>query len=239
LSRKNRKYKKKGNKLNKRRLFLVLFIIVFFVGSFVFYGGKKNRRKGYYVREIIINGIERLELEDVFSLSGIKKCNLIDDAETMKIIERLKGNEWIKDAHLQKCLFGNLLITIEERQPIAVLKGAKDMLLCSDGSVVTYTKGFTELPAVYIESVAKPSLFTVQIRRIKQYLNLHPIKIYFKSDGRVLVKVDGFNIIIGNNNPLPYKKKLCSILEKMKKEGYMICDMRFNNQIIFEKGGEL
>ena len=46
-------------------------------------------------------------------------------------------------------------------------------------------------------------------------------------------------ILIGSIQCIPGRSELYRIIEEMKKEGYSFCDVRFKNQIIFEKGGAL
>ena len=234
MSKRNRRKKK-----SKKRKTLFLLVIIILVSCFILFRKSKSAKEGFYVNKILIEGMEHLTEEEILSCSGVKKDGIIKRTEKNHIIKRLKSNIWIENVLLRESLFGTLVIVIKERKPIAVLKNDIPSLLYSDGKVIPYSGGFSDLPSVYSDVRKDLSSYITQIKKIKDAFSSQAITIYIKDKERTFVKVNGFKILIGSNEPLPFKNEFYSIFEEMKGKGYTVCDMRFKNQIIFDKGGSL
>lgn len=234
MLKRNRRKKK-----SKKRQTLFLLIVIILVSCFLLFRKNKSAREGFYVHKILIEGTEHLTAEEILSCSGIKKDGIIKNTEKNHIIKRLKSNVWIENVLLRECFFGTLVIVIKEREPIAVLKNDIPSLLCSDGKVIPYSDVFSDLPSVYSDVRKDLSSHIAQIKKIKDAFGSRTITIYFRDKERTFVKVNGFKMLIGSNEPLPFKNELYCIFEEMKDKGYTVCDMRFKNQIIFDKGGAL
>lgn len=233
MSPRNRKKKK-----SKKRYILLFFIAVTVTGCIFLVKKKNNAPRGFLVHEIYVDGVEWLETGEVLACAGIKKNYHITKTEKAAVIQRLKENIWIKDVHLRECFRGTIQILIKEQEPIAILRRSAPSLLCADGTMIPYVDEFSHLPTVYVEGCAL-STITARIKMIKTILGYRTCAIYFKENEMTYIEVDGYRLRIGSNEPLPLQDELCKILTEMKEKGYSICDMRFKNQIIFEKGGAL
>lgn len=237
MSTRNRSGRKKRR--SKRGRILLLLIIILTIAVFFHFRKQKIERKGFKVQKVVIEGCENVKAEEFLASSGIKKEMVIKDVDKEKIMKRMKNNRWVKDVLLTECAFGTLVIEITERKPIAILKNDRLSLLCSDGTIIPYSKEFSDLPHVYISDRRDPSLFISRIVKIEEVYGSMSVTIYFKDKERTVVIADGFKILIGSSEPLPLKTELYNVVKEMKSNGYTICDMRFKNQIIFEKGGVL
>jgi hypothetical protein len=135
---------------------------------------------------------------------------------------------------------GTLVIAVQEHTPIAILRRSAPSLLCMDGAVIPFDSGFAELPIVYIHGKMDFSSITARIRMIRSVLGEDKsLTIHFKGNESTFVALDGTMLKIGSSEPLSLEGELQEAIGEMKEKGYRICDMRFKDQIIFEKGGAL
>ena len=233
LLRKNKKRIRKS----RRKTVLFLLIIVVFVGGFFLLRKRRSVRNSFYISEVIIQGKGRISPEEIFACLGVGEDRIITDTEENDIIEKLEENIWVEEVVLKEAIFGKIYIVIKERSPIAIVKDNGPSVLCSDGEVIPYSDEFSNLPSVYIEGGKEIYPYVFRINKIKDASCSHPITIYFMNSERTYVKMDGIKIIIGNCDLVPLVKEVYNIIKEMKEKGYTVCDMRFRNQIIFEKGG--
>lgn len=229
----NKKRKKGG--INKRKVFLVLFLVVALCLCITAFKKYKVGEKGFYVKDINISGLERVKSDYILAGAGIKKNSVVTKAKKEEIEQKLKCNIWIEDISLKEGLFGILSIVVKERKPIAVVRSGEKRLLCSDGKIISYVEGITDLPNISINNEENLLTYVVRLKKLEEIFNSNTLTIHFKDEKEAMVEFEGIKIIVGDNILFPSKQGFLPVFEKMKSEGYNVCDMRFKNQIIFEK----
>lgn len=89
----------------------------------------------FAVRTIEINGNERMELEEVTTISGLELGQNVFDMSPEDVRARLVRHPWIATAEVQRRLPGTYLIEVRERTAVAVLALDRLYLVGEDGAV--------------------------------------------------------------------------------------------------------
>jgi hypothetical protein len=234
----SRSKKRVPKKSIKKRIILIFMFFAVVMGVFYLRRYRRSRR-GFMVKEIVVDGARYLNEEDIITRSGVEIHSVLKKSESQEVMKRLEEVVWIQSVNLKKRSFGQLVIDVVERRPIAIVRRERLHLLCSDGTLIPYCDDFSDLPSVVINSSEDFSPFVSRIKKIRDLFTPEPITIYFRGNEETVVKVNGFKILLGSTQSIPVRSELYRIIEEMRKEGYSFCDVRFKNQIIFEKGGVL
>jgi cell division septal protein FtsQ len=239
LSRRSKRYvrnkKRKKGGINKRRVFLVLFLVAALCLCITAFKKYRVGEKGFYVKNINISGTERVKSDYILAGAGIEKNSIIKQAKKEEIEQKLKCNIWVEDVSLKEGLFGRLSVVVKEREPVAIVRGGKKGLLCSDGKIIPYVQGVDNLPNIYIDTGGNLLTYAVRLKKLGEIFNSDTLTIHFRNEEEAVVEFEGLKIIVGDNILFPSEQGLIPVFEQMKGEGYTVCDMRFRNQIIFEK----
>jgi hypothetical protein len=202
--------------------------------------GRKNTERGFSVEKIRIEGNEKVSDEEILVLTGVREGKRLLEAEKHAMHEKLLEHPWIGDVRIRESFGGTLVIAVKEHAPIAILRRSAPTLLCSDGATIPFDERFADLPTVFIHGKMDFSSAATRIAMIQEILGgKGSLAIHFRGNEGTYVECAGAKLLIGTNEPLPLKGEVASAVEEMKEKGYHICDMRFKDQIIFEKGGAL
>ena len=243
------KRKKKGG-VNKLRVTLVVLLLIIIPASIVFIKNRRVRKTNFYLKEIQIRGLKRLTEKELLSEIDIERGEVVTEDDIHIIEKKLMKNKWVKNVYGRRYHFGKLIFYVDEKKPIAMLMNNPPAILCADGSVIPYSneKGAFRAIKVHINTNKKQvaRYLTGRLLRLKKALNTDSLEVYFTKNRRTIVKINGMNIIVAEILPSFFgeiftrnRKEFYKVFDEMKKAGYRICDARFRNQIIFEKGGAL
>ncbi|MFM8550803.1 MAG: cell division protein FtsQ/DivIB [Nitrospiraceae bacterium] len=113
------------------------------------------------VREVTIAGIHHLTREEILARLGLRAGETLWSVKPQALNERLLTHPWIKQASVTRSLPHELIVSVVERQPVALLKSASSaLLLDKEGQVLT------SLPA--LEGSEFPILVGVDLDRVMQ-----------------------------------------------------------------------
>lgn len=73
------------------------------------------------IEAIEVHGIERVDTATVIALSGITKGKSLLRIEKKQIINNMKKIPWVSEARVKRCFPATVVITIREREPIALI----------------------------------------------------------------------------------------------------------------------
>jgi cell division septal protein FtsQ len=117
---------------------LVMLVIAFVAASVL---GVKLLIRQFSVNKIIVSGNYHLDRDDIVSSTNVKKGDQLLNIRLRDVDKRLRGNPWIKRVSLKKQLPGTFLISIEEADPMALLRIKKKLFLVdSDGGILERIK---------------------------------------------------------------------------------------------------
>ena len=108
-------------------------------------------QSGFYVKEIFVEGRQHTNQQEILKALGTTRGQPIfkQDLETLK--RNLEKIDWVKNAHIQRCLPHHLYIKITERQPIALWQHQKNFFLVDQEGVIIQNiqvEPFRRLPLV-------------------------------------------------------------------------------------------
>ena len=235
MSRRNRKKKR------SKKPYIAIFLLIAILATVLLVIRKRRHtEKGFGVTKIFIEGNKQVTHEEIRSLAGITEGVRLLENEKLAMHERLMEHTWITAVCIKEGMGGTLVIAVKEHTPIAILKRSAPSLLCADGTLIPFDADFADLPTVYIHGKMDFSSITARIKMIRNVFgDDKPLSIHFRGNESTFVELDGSKLKIGSNEPLPVEGVLLEAVIEMKEKGYRICDMRFKDQIIFEKGGAL
>jgi hypothetical protein len=218
----------------------VVLLIVILCTAVLFVRKRHHRERGFEVKNIHIEGNRQLKREEILAMADVSEGVRLLENDEVAMHERLMAHTWIEAVRIKQEMGGTLVIAVKEHTPIAILRRSAVSLLCIDGTVIPFDSVFADLPTVYIHGKMDFSSVTARIRMIQFVLGEERgLTIHFRGHESTFVELDGVKLMIGSNEPLPLEGEVAGAIEEMKEKGYRICDMRFKDQIIFEKGGAL
>ncbi len=108
-----KKYKS-NQRLKVKRRIKILFVLLVFILVGTYFISDYSR-----ISKISIQGCQEVKQEDVLKTMTLKKGDIILFVNTNKIEEEIKKMPLVKKVNVQKSIFGEVLIEIEEAQKIA------------------------------------------------------------------------------------------------------------------------
>ena len=101
---------------NVRWVLIPVFLVVCMVAGFFF-----SMSPLFSVRSVEVEGNTFVTDEEVLSLAGVEKGMNLFAANRARIEELLPILPRVKSAHVKRTLLGSVVITVEEREPVAML----------------------------------------------------------------------------------------------------------------------
>ena len=105
-----KKYKS-NQRLKVKRRIKILFVLLVFILVGTYFISDYSR-----ISKISIQGCQEVKQEDVLKTMTLKKGDIILFVNTNKIEEEIKKMPLVKKVNVQKSIFGEVLIEIEEAQ---------------------------------------------------------------------------------------------------------------------------
>ncbi|OPY15379.1 MAG: Cell division protein DivIB [Syntrophus sp. PtaB.Bin001] len=90
----------------------------------------------FHVRETVVRGCRELTEKEVILLGAVKSSQSLLALNEDVIIRRIKANPWIKSVSLGRELPDRLVVQIQERSPIAVIKQDANLFLVDRDGVI-------------------------------------------------------------------------------------------------------
>ncbi len=91
----------------------------------------------FRLRDIRVEGTQRLRPGEVITRAGIGSGTNVFHLDTGSIVSALEADPWIRSATVERHLPGSVVITVQERTPIAqALVGTTSTVVAGDGTVL-------------------------------------------------------------------------------------------------------
>lgn len=116
-------------------LFVVALLTTFFVYAYNFL----ISRSYFEIKEISVRGLKELTEKDVLELADIKPAQNLLAINTDAVVRRVTKNQWVKNVYIGRELPNKLVLEIEERNPLALVKQASNFYLM-DGEGFVFKK---------------------------------------------------------------------------------------------------
>ena len=188
-------------------IFKVLFMLtgIFTVTLLMIYGYCSVISVSYFgIRETSVRGCKELTEKDILNLASIKPSQNILAVNAEAITDKIKNNPWIKDVYVGREFPERLVIEVQERKAVALVKKDNSFyLLDLDGVVFKKLESSDEsdLPALtgcYNEGKLNPELLSKSLELLR-YLSASKEFPNIRSIAEVHVdEVFGFSLFTDN-----------------------------------------
>lgn len=200
---------------------------------------------GFKLENVVIKGNKRLEVKHIINSINARYGIPILSINLSKVRETLLKNEWVKVGVVERKLPNTLIISIIEREPIAIWQNEyKHYLISDDGKIMNLepnVKGnfITVLGSNAVVQV--PNL----IKQLSSYKELQKEIIFAIRQGQrrwdLILKAEATKDQITVKMPEEGFKEALSFLNKLYSENkifnqsYKSIDLRDNKKVYFEK----
>ncbi len=114
----------------------LLFSIVALSFSFIYIYNCLLSAPYFEIKETSVRGLKELTEKDILTLAQIKPAQNLLAVNTGAVTRRVITNPWVKNVYVGRELPNRLVLEVQERIPLALLKKASDFYLVDgDGSV--------------------------------------------------------------------------------------------------------
>ncbi|HZX60788.1 MAG TPA: FtsQ-type POTRA domain-containing protein [Candidatus Methylomirabilis sp.] len=253
----------KNNHRRKKRLAVVgIAGAVALVGAGVWWVNRSVRALPYFqVKEIQVRGNAHVAAAEVRARLGLRGSVSILHLDLEDLASKVAAHPWIRRAAIERRLPVSLVVTVEERQPVARLAAGRTAYLVSaDGVVVQEDGGPTgpPLPTVRAswraeyrvgERISDPrlagGLALLALLRGEPVLREAPIQeLVVETDGNYILRPAGSGVIV-RFGPAEQGRQLSRLDVALRHrghglEGVTYADLRFPGRVILkpsEKGG--
>jgi cell division septal protein FtsQ len=117
-----------------------LLLAVAVLTTFFIYAYNLLISRSYFeIKEISVRGLKELTEKDVLELADIKPAQNLLAINTDAVIHRVSANQWVKNVYIGRELPDKLVLEVQERNPLALVKQASDFYLM-DGEGFVFKK---------------------------------------------------------------------------------------------------
>ncbi len=130
---------------SKTRKYGLLVLLATIVGLIAFANVWKSSLK---VAHVTLTGNRIVEANELFQLANVRHGSLIYDIDLRAIRKNLMSHYYIKDAIVERNLPSTIQLTVEERNPIALVNRPDPVYLDEDGVILPHSvsKALFDLP---------------------------------------------------------------------------------------------
>jgi cell division protein FtsQ len=200
-------------------------------------------RQYFEIKEISVRGLKELTEKEVLASADIKPAQNLLAINTDAIILRVAANQWVKNVYIGRELPNKLVLEVQERSPLALVKQGSDFYLM-DGEGFVFKKmgkgDEVDLPiltGINAQDKNKSPLFLSTLNLLKtisgssQYAYLGTISEIHIDDvfGLSLISDKGLYLKLGIGDFESKLKKLILVLADLEqrgmKNGYLCIDL--------------
>jgi cell division protein FtsQ len=117
----------------------LLLTVVVLTTFFVYVYNLLISRSYFEIKEISVRGLKELTEKDVLELADIKPAQNLLAINTDAVIRRVTANQWVKSVYIGRELPDKLVLEVQERNPLVLVKQANDFYLM-DGEGFVFKK---------------------------------------------------------------------------------------------------
>jgi cell division protein FtsQ len=210
-------------------------------------------RPYFEIKEISVRGLKELTEKDVLASAEIKPAQNLLAINTDAVIRRVAANQWVKNVYIGRELPNKLVLEVQERSPVVLVKQASDFYLM-DGEGFVFKKlgkgDEVDLPiltGINAQDKTKSPLFLSTLNLLKtvsgssQYAYLGTISEIHIDDvfGLSLISDKGLYLKLGMGGFESKLKKLTLVLADLEqrgmKNGYLCIDLSDESKITVQR----
>ena len=231
-----------------------LLIAVVALSSIVIYAYSVLISGSYFeIKEISVRGLKELTEKDVLASAEIRPAQNLLAINTDAVIRRVAANQWVKNVYIGRELPNKLVLEVQERTPLALVKQGNDFFLM-DGEGYVFKKlgksDQVDLPVLTgfnVQDKTQTPLFLSMLHLLKtvsgssQYAYLGTISEIHIDDvfGISLISGTGLYLKLGMGGFESKLKKLTLVLADLEqrglKNGYLCIDLSDESKVTVQR----
>ena len=221
----------------------LLLVAVVMTAVFIYAYNFLISRPYFEIKEISVRGLKELTEKEVLASAEIKPTQNLLAINTDAVIRRVAANQWVKNVYIGRELPNKLVLEVQERNPLVLIKQGSDFYLM-DGEGFVFKKlgkgDEVDLPILTgfnVQDKTKSPLFLSTLNLLKtvsgssQYAYLGTISEIHIDDvfGLSLISDAGLYLKLGMGGFESKLKKLTLVLADLEqrgmKNGYLCIDL--------------
>ena len=210
-------------------------------------------RPYFEIKEISVRGLKELTEKEILASAEIKPAQNLLAINTNAVIRRVAANQWVKNVYIGRELPNKLVLEVQERSPLALVKQGSDFYLM-DGEGFVFKKlgkgDEVDLPiltGINAQDKTKSPLFLSTLNLLKtisgssQYAYLGTISEIHIDDvfGLSLISDKGLYLKLGIGDFESKLKKLTLVLADLEqrgmKNGYLCIDLSDESKVTVQR----
>jgi cell division protein FtsQ len=209
-------------------------------------------RPYFEIKEISVRGLKELTEKEVLASAEIKPAQNLLAINTDAVIRRVTANQWVKNVYVGRELPNKLVLEVQERSPLALVKQGGDFYLM-DGEGYVFKKlskgDEVDLPILTgnVQDKTKSAFFLSTLNLLKtisgsgRYAYLGTISEIHIDDifGLSLITGNGLYLKLGTGGFESKMKKLTLVLADLEqrgmKNGYLCVDLSDESKVTVQR----
>jgi cell division protein FtsQ len=210
-------------------------------------------RPYFEIKEISVRGLKELTEKEVLASAEIKPAQNLLAINTDAVIRRVAANQWVKNVYVGRELPNKLVLEVQERSPLALVKQGSDFYLMDGEGYVFKKLGKSDevdlpiLTGFSVQDKTKSALFLSTLNLLKtisgssRYACLGTISEIHIDDifGLSLISGTGLYLKLGTGGFESKLKKLTLVLADLEqrgmKNGYLCIDLSDESKVTVQR----
>jgi cell division protein FtsQ len=231
----------------------LLLVAVVMTSVFIYAYNFLISRPYFEIKEISVRGLKELTEKDVLASAEIRPAQNLLAINTDAVMRRVAANQWVKNVYIGRELPNKLVLEVQERSPLVLVKQASDYYLMDGEGFVFKKLGKSDevdlpiLTGIKAENKTKSPLFLSTLNLLKtisvssQYAYLGTISEIHIDEvfGLSLISDTGLYLKLGMGGFESKLKKLTLVLADLEqrgmKKGYLCIDLSDESKVTVQR----
>src|SRR5262245_55859339 len=208
----------------------------------------------FAVARVEVRGASRMSPEQVMAAAAIPRGTNIFRLDTADVIERIEALPEVRRADVVRELPNRVVISVEERRPFTLVHGGRLHWMDEEGRLLGASPEAVSPPMPVISGLSGDELASMRtapgpqaraaigvIRALLRTGNGLAAEIseidMSRREGPVLYTVDGVEVRLGTEDWDERLARLEGVLTQIATQDVRTVDLRFRDQVVFQRGG--
>jgi cell division protein FtsQ len=208
----------------------------------------------FAVASVEVRGVSRVAPDEILAVAAIPRGTNIFRLNTMGVIGRVESLPEIRRADVVRELPNRVVISVEERRPFTLVHGGRLHWMDEEGRLLGASPEAVAPPMPVISGLSAEELASMRtspgpkaraaigvIRALLRSGNGLTAEIseidMSRREGPVLYTVDGVEVRLGTEDWDERLSRLEGVLAQIATQDVRTVDLRFRDQVVFQRGG--
>jgi len=193
----------------------------------------------FAVTSVEVRGVSRLPPEHILAVAAIPRGTNIFRLDTTGVTGRVESLPEVRRADVVRELPGRVVISVEERRPFTLVHGGRLHWMDEEGRLLGASPEAVAPMRTAPGPKARAAIAVIRaLLRSGNGLTAEISEIDMsRREGPVLYTVDGVEVRLGNEDWEERLARLEGVLAQVATQDVRTVDLRFRDQVVFQRGG--